>query len=112
MHGEDAARTSEKISQALFYGNLQELAETEIEEGFNDVPSFVMEESETNLVDLLVNAKVSSSKRQAREALNNGAIYINGERCTDLEHTMRKSDGLHGKFIVIRRGKNKYTLVR
>ena len=96
----------------MFYGNLQELAETEIEEGFNDVPSFVMEESETNLVDLLVNAKVSSSKRQAREDLNNGAIYINGERCTDLGHTMRKSDGLHGKFLVIRRGKNKYTLVR
>jgi tyrosyl-tRNA synthetase len=112
VHGEAAARTSEKISQALFYGNLQELAETEIEEAFDDVPSYSMAEEEESLVDLLVVAKVSSSKRQAREDIKNGAIYINGERCTELDRAMRKTDGLHGKFLVIRRGKSKYTLVR
>ena len=112
VHGKDAANTAEKISQALFYGNLQELAEAEIEEGFNDVPSHSMVEEELNLVDLLATSKVSSSKRQAREDIKNGAIYVNGERCTELDRAMRKSDGLHGKFLVIRRGKSKYTLIR
>ena len=112
VHGEAAARTSEKISRALFYGNLQELAEAEIEEAFNDVPSHSMQEEELNLVDLLVTSKVSSSKRQAREDIKNGAIYINGERCTEMDRALRKAEGLHGKFLVIRRGKSKYTLVR
>ncbi len=112
VHGKDAAKTAEKISQALFYGNLQELAEAEIEEGFNDVPSHSMVEEELNLVDLLVTSKVSSSKRQAREDIKNGAIYVNGERCTELDRALRKADGLHGKFLVIRRGKSKYTLIR
>ena len=112
VHGEATAKTAEKISQALFYGNLQELAETEIEEGFNDVPSYSMQDEESNLVDLLVTSKVSSSKRQAREDIKNGAIYVNGERCTELDRAMRKTEGLHGKFLVIRRGKSKYTLIR
>ena len=112
VHGKDAAKTAEKISQALFYGNLQELAEAEIQEGFNDVPSYSMQDEELNLVDLLVTAKVSSSKRQAREDIKNGAIYVNGERCTELDRAMRKAEGLHGKYLVIRRGKSKYTLIR
>ena len=112
VHGKDAAKTAEKISRALFYGNLQELAEAEIEEGFDDVPSYSMQEEESNLVDLLVTSKVSSSKRQAREDIKNGAIYVNGERCTELDRSMSKADGLHGKFLVIRRGKSKYTLIR
>ena len=64
------------------------------------------------LVDLLVDAGISSSKRQAREDLGNGAIYINGDRCTDLDRSMRTADGLHGRYIIIRRGKNKYFLVK
>ena len=59
-----------------------------------------------------MDASVASSKRQARQDITSGAIYLNGERCTDLDHTVSKEDGLHGRYIVIRRGKNKYTLVQ
>ncbi len=112
VHGKDAAQKAERISRALFYGELTNLLEDEIEQAFHDVPTHTMESAESPLIDLLVDASVASSKRQARQDITSGAIYLNGERCTDLEHTVRKADGLHGRYIVIRRGKSKYTLVQ
>ena len=111
-HGPEAARKAEKISRALFYGRLDELTEDELELGFDDVPTHDMKETELGLVDLLVTAGISSSKRQARQDIGNGAIYLNGRRCTQVEHSVRKADGLHGRYIVVRRGKSRYFLVR
>ena len=112
IHGRENARKAEKISRALFYQELEELEEDEIEQGFNHVPSYTMDEGGLPLLELLVAARISSSRRQAREDLGNGAIYINGSRCTETNRTMHKKDALHGKYIIIRRGKNKYFLIR
>ena len=68
--------------------------------------------SEIGLVDLLVNGKISQSKRQAREDVNNGAIYINGDRCTTLDTALKPGDALCGKYFVMRRGKRNYFLIR
>ncbi|NKB67964.1 MAG: tyrosine--tRNA ligase [Candidatus Latescibacteria bacterium] len=111
VHGMEATGKAEKISRALFSGELRDLEEDEIEQGFGDVPSFKLEDGERGLIDLLVEAGVSPSKRQARQDIQSGAVYLNGERCQDLQHQVRKSEGLHGKYVVIRRGKNKYFLV-
>ena len=111
VHSAEAARKAEKISTALFYGKLDELEVDEIEQGFNDVPSYTMDQPELGLVDLLVEAGVSSSKRQAREDVANGAVYLNGERCTEMERVVRRSEGLHQKYVVIRRGKSRYFLI-
>ena len=113
VHGEEALQQAINISKALFSGDIKQLSVEEIRQGFKDVPSFeVGSDEELLLVDLLVNAKISSSKRQAREDITNGAIYINGERVTDLTHTMTEADKLEGQFTVIRRGKKKYTLIQ
>ena len=113
VHGKAATERAEHISQALFYGNLGELTEQEIEEGFSDVPSHeVSGKPAMGLIDLLMEAGVAPSKRQAREDVKNGAIYINGERDTDLGRVVSASDGLCGKYLVIRRGKQKYHLVK
>ena len=60
-----------------------------------------------NIVELLVNAKISPSKRQAREDVQNGAIYINGERVQDLDYTLSDADKIDNEITVIRRGKKK-----
>jgi tyrosyl-tRNA synthetase len=112
VHGDEATAKAERISAALFYGDFGELQIDEIEQGFDGVPTHTVGESGQNLVELLVEAGISSSKRQAREDVGNGAIYINGNRCTDLDRSMRTADGLHGKYIIIRRGKNKYFLIK
>jgi len=113
VHGAAALAKAEKISQVLFSGNVSELAGDEIEEAFKDVPSYTMETSDPlNIVQFLVTTGVASSNRQAREDVTNGAVSLNGEKITDLEKVIGPADRIEGKFIVIRRGKKKYTLVK
>jgi tyrosyl-tRNA synthetase len=64
------------------------------------------------LVDLLVAAKISPSKRQAREDISNGAVTVNGEKITDTTYALTETDRIEGQFTIIRRGKKKYTLIK
>ena len=68
----------------------------------------VQAEDNLNIVELLVTAGVVNSKRQAREDVQNGAIYVNGERIQDLDYVLSNSDKLENELTVIRRGKKKY----
>ncbi|HET7627354.1 MAG TPA: tyrosine--tRNA ligase [Bacillales bacterium] len=112
VHGEEALKQAIRISEALFGGDVAELTAAEIKQGFKDVPSFAMASKEdVGLIDLLVDAGVSSSKRQAREDIKNGAIYINGERDTDLQRVVGADDRIEDQFVIIRRGKKKYFLI-
>lgn len=112
VHGEEALKQAINISEALFSGDIKSLSVEEIQQGFKDVPSFEATQDSHNIVELLVQAKISSSKRQAREDVQNGAIYINGERITDLEYVINEKDRIGGQFTIIRRGKKKYFLVK
>jgi tyrosyl-tRNA synthetase len=113
IHGENALEQAIKISEALFSGAVKNLSAAEIEQGFKDVPSFdVSVQEELLLVDLLVNAKISPSKRQAREDISNGAIIINGEKVTDPAYLLQEVDRIEGKFTIVRRGKKKYYLIK
>lgn len=112
VHGEDALEQAIKISAALFSGDIKQLTGNEILEGFKDVPSTKIEEAEINLVDLLIEAKIAPSKRQAREDITNGAIYINGDRVQELDKVISNEDKIDGQFTVVRRGKKKYFLIR
>ncbi|MGG3692167.1 tyrosine--tRNA ligase [Heyndrickxia ginsengihumi] len=113
IHGEEALQQALKITDALFSGDIKSLSATEIKQGFKDVPSFeIVAEEQRNLVELLVAAKISSSKRQAREDIQNGAISLNGDRITDTNYELQTADQIEGEFAVIRRGKKKYFLIK
>lgn len=113
IHGEEALQQALNITEALFSGNVKKLSAEEMKQGFKDVPSFQLEsEEQKQLVELLVAAKISPSKRQAREDIQNGAIYVNGDRVTDLGFVLQEKDKIGGEFTVIRRGKKKYFLIK
>ncbi|MBP1044922.1 tyrosine--tRNA ligase [Enterococcus sp. BWM-S5] len=113
VHGKEAYEQAVKISQALFSGEIKELNAEEILQGFKDVPSYeVQSEDSMNLVELLIAAKIEPSKRQAREDVQNGAIYINGERKQDVSAELSDEDKIEGQFTVVRRGKKKYFLLK
>ncbi|MCR6095502.1 tyrosine--tRNA ligase [Salipaludibacillus agaradhaerens] len=113
VHSEAAVKQAKRISEALFGGgDLKELTGEEVLQGFKDVPSYDMQEPEKSLVDLLVDAGISPSKRQAREDIKNGAVYINGDRCQDIDKQMGMDDKIDGQFTIIRRGKKKFYLIK
>ncbi|WP_176290354.1 tyrosine--tRNA ligase [Staphylococcus aureus] len=111
IHGEDALNDAIRISQALFSGDLKSLSAKELKDGFKDVPQVTLSNDTTNIVEVLMETGISPSKRQAREDVNNGAIYINGERQQDVNYALAPEDKIDGEFTIIRRGKKKYFMV-
>ena len=113
VHDRAATERAVHISEALFSGDLKALSEQEVQEGFNGVPSHTVDDvPSVGLIDLLVNAGISSSKRQAREDIQNGAVYVNGDRCTDMGRKLSPADNLCGNYMVMRRGKRSYYLIQ
>ncbi|AMY04540.1 tyrosine--tRNA ligase [Staphylococcus condimenti] len=112
IHGEDALNDAIRISEALFSGDLKALSSDELRQGFKDVPQAEVNNDTTNIVDFIVEAGISSSKRQAREDVSNGAIYINGEREQDLKYEISEADKIDNEFTIVRRGKKKYFMVK
>lgn len=107
LHGTEDYESALRISNALFNGNIIDLSYDEIIDNFKDIPSFDLE-SEINIVDVLVNGNIASSKREAREFIINNSISINGEVINDLEYIVGKKSAINSKIIIIRRGKKKY----
>lgn len=112
IHGDEALAAAQRITAALFSGDLKALSTEEMKDAFKDVPSTELPKEDINIVELLVQAGISPSKRQAREDVTNGAISVNGEKVQDLEYTIDAKDRLDDAFSIIRRGKKKYTMVQ
>lgn len=112
IHGEEALETAKRITDALFSGNLKSLSASEMRDAFKDVPTAEIAKEDKNIVDLLVEANISPSKRQAREDVANGAISINGDKVTDVNYIVGSKDRLDDEFTIIRRGKKKYHMVK
>ncbi|MBM7543003.1 tyrosine--tRNA ligase [Amphibacillus cookii] len=111
VHSEEALVQAQRISQALFSGEIKQLNGDEIKQGFKDVPTVQLTKETMLLVDLLVEANISSSKRQAREDIQNGAIYINGERQQNVNYQIQDDDRIDNQYTIVRRGKKKYFLL-
>lgn len=112
VHGEEAYQQALNITEQLFAGNIKNLSAKELKQGLSNVPNYAVQaEDNLNIVELLVTSGIVNSKRQAREDVQNGAIYVNGERVQDLDYTLSDSDKIDGELTVIRRGKKKYSVL-
>ena len=106
IHGEEGLKQAQRITEALFSGNVKNLTPADVEIAFSSMPK-----QETNedllLIDALVLLGAAKSKREAREFIQNGAVLVNGEQQKDLEFTVSKQNAI-GKYTIIRRGKKNY----
>ncbi len=108
LHGEESYKRAVYISECLFSGNIKMLTEEEILSTFKDVPHFKF--NTCNVVDLLVNNNICTSKREAREFINNNAITINSEKVNDENLIITDSILISDSILVVRKGKKKYFL--
>ena len=111
IHGSQGLEEAKKVTEALFSGDIKSLDAAQIKDALKDAPSAEADKEDSSLVNVLVNAGVSPSRRQAREDIQNGAIYINGERNQDVYYEINAEDKIDGEFTVVRRGKKKYTII-
>lgn len=111
VHGEEALESALNVTKALFSGDIKNLTIDELDQAVKGMPKVTLEKTEINVIDFIVNANLVTSKRQAREDVNNGAIYVNGEKITDVNYIVDEKDRLNNSYTVLRRGKKSYLLV-
>ncbi|MDT8340924.1 MAG: tyrosine--tRNA ligase [Longimicrobiales bacterium] len=117
VHGEGGLARARQATEALFGGSIEGLGAAEIEEIFADVPSceipaVELEGEGASLLDLLVRAGAATSRGDARRGVEGGGIYLNGERATDAQARVLRERAVEGRFLVLRKGKKHYHLLR
>lgn len=117
MHGETAVANAQQASQALFGGDIIGLSADDIHDIFSEVPSFDMPAESfggegINVVDVLTGTGFLKSKGEARRGIQEGGVYVNNNRVTDSAMNITISNFIDGKYLVLRRGKKNYFLVK
>ncbi len=109
LHGREEYEHAVDISRKLFAGEYAGLDLRDIRSAFRGAPQVKLKEG-MPLVDMLVDARICSSKREAREFIGNGAISLNGEVQKEPAIGLARSMALQGELLIIRRGKKKFYL--
>jgi tyrosyl-tRNA synthetase len=117
VHGGTACDDAVNASNVLFGGDPTGVSAAALEEIAGEVPAAVIARSSfggvgTNIVDLLATSGLCPSKAQARKDIQGGGIYVNNQRVDDVTRAAGEKDLLHERFILLRKGKKNYLLVR
>jgi tyrosyl-tRNA synthetase len=114
IHGERAVREAEDIAEALFSGAVASLSPAKLDDAIRGAPrtDYPMATGVTvTPVDLLLATGLASSKRAAHELLTSGAVELNGERVKDPKKAISRDTALHGRYLILRKGKKTYHAV-
>jgi tyrosyl-tRNA synthetase len=113
VHGDKGVAAAIRISSSLFTGILLDLTESDFEQLRMDGLAVTDVGAESiGLIDALVRTGLASSNRVAREFVDSGAVSVNGRKDLDPEQNLTKSDSLFNRFVVIKRGKKLFHLIR
>ena len=119
VHGDQGLAAAKRISDALFSGDLNGLAEADFAQlALDGLPSTEVQGSSAGLADLLVDSGVAVTPRgevtlgQARKFINSNAIAVNGTKITDETALLRAEGGYFGRYHLIKRGKKVFHLLQ
>ncbi len=122
VHGITEREKAEKATQALFptggSGALLDLDEATLLELVKEAPSSTFAKAKLGgegcpIIDVLAEAaKLWPSRGEIKRALPAGSVYLNNVRETDAARKITAKDLLHGKYLVLRKGKKDYHLLR
>jgi len=108
VHGKKLAQQSEKISQSLFYDNLENLSLLDLKTLFQSVEiKEIPKKKEILILDFLLVIGACSSKSEARRELENGIIKVNGQK-VDLKTKVNQKMALFGQYFIVQKGKKQY----
>jgi tyrosyl-tRNA synthetase len=117
MHGETALAQAKQASQELFGAAIEGLSADAIEDIFAEVPSSEVPADQLggqgmSVVDLFSQSGLTTSKGEARRLINSGGAYVNNRRIRDINETVGIIDSVEGRYLVLRKGRKSYLLVR
>ncbi|MCR0499053.1 tyrosine--tRNA ligase [[Clostridium] innocuum] len=110
LHGEEEYNKALKITNALFKGKIKELDAGELQDALKGFEAAEIAD-ELTLTDTLVQAGIASSKREAREWINQGSIQINGDKVKDVEFIVSSKNAISKGRTLIKKGKRNYFVI-
>lgn len=112
VHGEEGLKAAERISAALFSGEISELTESDFEQLKQDgLPASGSAENSISMVQALVESELATSNKMAREFIGNGAVTVNGEKVADSTAELTWDSAFYGKYFLLKRGKKLFHLL-
>lgn len=116
VHGEAETDRAEKAGAALFSEEIADLDERTLLEVFAEVPTTTLARSTLdaglNVVNTFVDVGLCASRGQARTAVAQGGAYVNNKRVESPDAVLSRDDLLHGRYVVLRKGRRDYHLLR
>ncbi|WP_416326519.1 tyrosine--tRNA ligase [[Eubacterium] hominis] len=110
LHGEEEYQKALKITNALFRGNIKDLEADEIKDAIHGIESKNIDDH-LMLPDVLVAAGIASSKREAREWINQGSIQVNGDKVQDVAFVVSSENAISEQKTLIKKGKRNYFVI-
>jgi tyrosyl-tRNA synthetase len=116
VHGSETCQECIRASQLLFGGDAAGVSESALREIASEVPRKELPRADfvgagVPLVDLLASTGLCPSKGQARKDIEGGGIYVNNVRVAEITRAVAEADLLHGRYVLLRKGKKNYFLV-
>jgi tyrosyl-tRNA synthetase len=117
VHGKSACDDAVRASEIMFGGGLDGITEALFTEVSGEIPTKSLERKSIegpggSLTEILVHSGLCPSKGQARKDVEGGGIYLNNVRAADAARTVGTGDLLFGRFLLLRKGKRSYCLLR
>jgi tyrosyl-tRNA synthetase len=117
VHGETALANAEKASRVFFGGEIEGLGAAEVQDIFQDVPSGEVAKAQFEgeglaMIELMAASGLVASKGEARRLLQQGGVYLNNRPVSDLRKSVTLPDSIEGQFLVLRKGRKNYHLVK
>jgi tyrosyl-tRNA synthetase len=112
VHGADEVVRVQAAAQALFGGGaLEELDQVTLRAALSEAPSLAVGHDEPVSVVELLSRGLELSRSDARRAVKEGGAYLNNAKVTDEAAVPAEGDWLHGRFLVLRKGKRNVLVV-
>ncbi len=112
VHGASGLASAERITDALFNGEINSLTESDFEQlKLDGLPSFALNEESIELYNALVKGGLAASNKMAREFIENGAVSVNGDRVVDATTSLNWEFARFKKYILLKRGKKLFNLL-
>jgi len=113
VHGKTGLLAARRISEALFSGDISKLTLDDLRQlELDGLPCTAMTASAQGIVEILVLTELAKSNKMAREFITNNAVSVNGESVSSVEFQLSRSNALHGRYFVLRRGKKQFHLLK
>lgn len=117
VHGQSACSDAIRASEIMFGGGLDGITEALFRDVVGEIPTKDLprgrlEGAGTPLAELLVLSGLSPSKGQARKDIEGGGIYLNNQRVSEVARAVALNDLLFGKYLLLRKGKRTYAVLR